>query len=77
MFLFRKLGGWLYAALAFLGVLGATWVSGKREGRSQAETRALKDSAKRQEKGREAVEDLRGADRDELVDRVRRNDGQW
>lgn len=33
MFLFRKLGGWLYAALAFLGVLGAAWVAGKREGR--------------------------------------------
>lgn len=49
----------------------------KKQGRTEAQTDALRDSAKRQEKGREAVKDLRGADRDTLIDRLRRNDGRW
>jgi len=62
--------------LTFLGV----WGYGRRkkkEGREETYIETLKDSAKRQEAGREAVSDLRGAGRDELIDRVRRNDGQW
>lgn len=49
----------------------------KKQGRTEAETDALKDDAKKQEKGREAVQDLRDADRDELIDRLRENDSDW
>lgn len=76
-FLATRLGKWLAAAGAVIAGVLAIFMAGRREGRSQAQTDALKDSVKRQEKGREAAQDLHGADRDELVDRVRRNDGQW
>jgi len=46
----------------------------KKQGRDAAETDALRDSADRQEKGRDAVQDLHDADRDELLEQLRRND---
>lgn len=64
----------IVAALAGLLGYGRTK---KAEGREQTYIEVLKDRHDREEKGREAAADLRGADRDELVDRMRRNDGQW
>lgn len=49
----------------------------KREGRREAGIDAMKDSAERQEEGRDAVEDLRDADRDELLEQLRRNDKRY
>lgn len=49
----------------------------KKQGRTEAETDALRDSADRQEKGREAVQDLRDADRGGLVGQLRENDSDW
>ena len=49
----------------------------KKQGRTEAETDALRDGAERQEKGRDAVQDLRDADRDELAGKLRDNDAKW
>jgi hypothetical protein len=68
---------WLIGALAVVGGLFGFGRSQKAKGKAEAKTEALEDSAKRQEEGREAVSDLRGADRDNLVKRLRDNDGQW
>lgn len=72
-----RIGRWVSAALVFAGVVLGAFMMGRREGRQTAKSDALEDSAKRQEKGREAVQDLRGASRDDILDRLRRNDGQW
>ncbi len=76
-FLGSRIGRLLSMLLAAAGVVIGVFLAGKREGRAKEQTKVLKDSVKRQEKGREAVQDLRGSSRDELIDRVRRNDGQW
>lgn len=68
---------WLLGALAIVGGLFGFGRAQKAKGKAEAKTEALEDSAKRQEEGREAVSDLRGADRDDLVKRLRDNDGQW
>lgn len=78
--IFALLAELLPWAIGIFTLLGAIWgygVSKKAEGRKDAETDALKDSAKRQEDGRDAVQDLRGADRGALADRVRDNDKRW
>ena len=70
---------WPYLAAA-AAVFGALWKWGrskKTEGREETYMEVLKDTHDRQERGREAASDLRGADRDDLVDRLRRNDGEW
>ena len=69
----RALSGLVVAVGAFLGV----YIMGRRDGAENAENEALRDNAERQEDGRNAVNDLRGADRDDLIDRLRENDGQW
>lgn len=69
----RALGGLVVAVGAFLGV----YIMGRRNGADSAENEALRDNARRQEDGRNAVNDLRGDDRSDLVDRLRQNDGQW
>ncbi|MFV1594048.1 hypothetical protein VWZ88_15950 [Phaeobacter sp. JH20_36] len=69
--------GYLVAAGAFLA---AIWVYGRsREGEVRKETyiETLTDSAKRKEVGREAVEDLRGNDRDDDIEQLRRNSDRW
>ncbi|MCI5040012.1 MAG: hypothetical protein MRY81_10040 [Donghicola eburneus] len=68
---------WLLGALAVAGGLFGFGRVQKAKGKAEVKTEALEDSAKRQEEGREAVGDLRGADRDDLVKRLRDNDGQW
>lgn len=68
---------WAYAAVAAaLGALAA-FLAGRSSGRVRHDRKAMRDSIKRQEKGREAVSDLRGAGRDDLVRRLRDNDGEW
>ena len=49
----------------------------KHEGRKETYIEALKDSEKRQEAGREAVSDLRGNDRADDLEQLRRNNAEW
>lgn len=72
-----RIGRALSAALAAVGAVLAVYLLGKREGRSGAAVDALRDEQKREDKGRDAVSNLRGADRDDLLDQLRRNDGRW
>ena len=75
--LLARFWGVLVAAGA---ILAAIWKYGrakKAEARKETYIEALQDSAKRQEAGREASADLRGADRDELAGQLRRNDDHW
>lgn len=67
-------------AIGIIATLGALWGWGrskKAEGRKETYIETLADSAKRQEDGRDAVQDLRGADRDALADRLRDNSDRW
>jgi hypothetical protein len=59
-------------------VIGRIWgcAEGRRAGRQEAERAATIDNLERLERGRAAV--VRGRDSgDDLVERVRRNDGRW
>ena len=69
--------GPLGGILAAVGAVLAALLYGRKSGRDAERNKALKDSAKRQEDGRDAVKDLRGADRDELADRLRSNHAEW
>lgn len=76
-FLTSKLGRYLALAGALLLAVVTFGASQRAKGRRGAENDAMKDSAKRQEKGREAVQDISDASRDELDRRLRDNDGIW
>lgn len=69
--------GYFLAAGALVATVWGYGRAKKTEGREQTYIEVQKDKHDREEKGREAATDLRGADRDELVDRLRENDGQW
>lgn len=78
-FITSRIGRFLAAAGALL-LTGATlWFGAhqKNKGRNEAKTEAMIDSSERQEEGREAVQDLRDADRDELTRRLREADSKW
>lgn len=75
--LLSRFWGYLAAAGAALVALWAYGASRKAEGRKETYIEALRDSVKRQEAGRNAVQDLRGADRDAYLDQLRRNEGEW
>ena len=75
--LLAKAAPYLIAIGAAIAALLGYGARQKARGRREAETDALRASAKRQEDGRDAVSDLRGADRDDLAQRLRDNDGQW
>lgn len=76
-FLTSKLGRALaFAGAVFLFIVTFGAVK-KREGRTEAENDALRDSADRLEKGNEATQDLHDADRDELLDQLQRNSDKW
>lgn len=75
-FLFSRIGRFLAAAVAALGVLVGVYWSGRRDGAVRGENKALKDKDKRMKEGRDAVSDLRNADRDALIEQLRRNDDQ-
>lgn len=67
-------------ALGIVAAIAGIWGYGrskKAEGRQETYIETLADSAKRQEAGRDAVQDLRGADRDALADRLRDNTDRW
>ncbi len=68
---------WLLGAAAAIAAIMGYGARQRVKGRREAETAALQDSAARQEEGRDAVQGLRGAGRDDLLDRLRRNDGRW
>ena len=68
---------YVLAAGAALVSLMAYGRSKKKQGADEAETDALRDGAEKQEKGRNAVQDLRDADRDELDSQLRDNDSDW
>ena len=72
-----KLGRGIAVAGALLLAVMTFGQLKKKQGRTEAETDALRDSAKRQEKGREAVQDLRDADRGGLIGQLRENDSDW
>ncbi len=67
---------YLLAAGAALASFIAYGSSKKKQGRTEAETDAMKDSVKRQERGRDAVQDLRGVDRAGLLKQLRDNDDE-
>ena len=48
----------------------------KLKGFGKVEIDAMKDSVERQERGRDAVQDLRGVDRDGLLKQLRDNDDE-
>lgn len=67
-------------AIAIGGALAALFAYGRRQkeqGREETYIEALKDQHEREERGREAVSDLRDAGRDEYLDVLRQNDGGW
>ncbi|MFV1644951.1 hypothetical protein VWZ82_13085 [Phaeobacter sp. JH20_41] len=75
--LLSRFWGYLVAAGAFLAAIWAYGRSQKAEGRKETYIETLTDSAKRKETGREAVEDLRGNDRDDNIEQLRRNSDSW
>ncbi|MFV1505024.1 hypothetical protein VWY03_05195 [Phaeobacter sp. JH20_09] len=75
--LLSRFWGYLLAAGALLSAIWAYGRSQKAEGRKETYIETLEDSAKRKEDGREAVEDLRGNDRDDDIKQLRRNSDRW
>lgn len=63
-------------AAAVLGLWGYG-TRKRQEGREDAEDDALQDTHERMEAGREAANDLRGADRDAHLEQLRDNDAKW
>ena len=57
--------------LAAVGAFLAAYLTGRRSGRQGAENKALRETHKRVEKGRQHVEDIRGAGRDKRIERLR------
>ena len=76
-FITSKLGRGIALAGGVLLAIVTFGASQRSKGRQKAETDALRDSADRQEKGREAVQDLRDADRGGLAGQLRENDSDW
>ena len=75
--LLSRFWGYLVAAGAFLAAIWAYGRSQKAEGRKGTYIETLTDSAKRKEAGREAVDDLRGNDRADNIEQLRRNSDSW
>lgn len=76
-FITSRIGRAIAAAGALLLAIVTFGALKKREGRQDAENEALRDDAKKQEEGREAVQDLRDTDRAGLIDRLRQNSDDW
>jgi hypothetical protein len=68
---------WIIGAMVALAGVWGYGRSQKTQGRKDAEVKGLKDSNERQERGRDAVHDLRDAGRDDLNDSLRQNDDKW
>lgn len=65
------------AALGVLGYGAHKERKGRAAGRDETYIETLRDSAKKVEKGREAVSDLRGNSRDDDLEQLRRNNAEW
>lgn len=74
----RRAVSWLLGAIAFAFVMRGI---GRREGRQKANTDALRDQLKSDERGRNAVAKEKratdGADADDILKRLRARDGDW
>lgn len=70
-FLLGLLGDW-WPALAALGAAAMAYLTGRRSGRQGAENKALRETQKRVEKGRQHVEDIRGSSRSKRIERLRK-----
>jgi len=69
-----RLVGKLGALIVFLVTFGAVQ---RRSVRKSADLKQLKDNAEKQEHGREAVNEIRDADRSDLVKRLHDNNERW
>ena len=76
-FITSRIGRALGAAVALLVAIVTFGAYNRQKGRDEAKNDAMRDSAERQEEGREAVQDIRRADRDELTRRLREADDKW
>ena len=72
-FLATRIGRWLAGAVAALLALAGFAVAIDRNATQRAENRSLKDAAKRERKGREAVSDMRDFDRPDWIEQLRKN----
>lgn len=70
--LLSDLWPYLATAGAALAAIVWAWLSGRASGKAKVENKALKDSAERQERGRDAVEDMHGAGRPEWLEQLRK-----
>lgn len=68
---------WIALALGAIAVLFGYGVVKKGQGKDEQRREAVENANKQKEKGREAVQDLRGATRDERVKRLRKNRTRW
>ena len=68
---------WIAGAVALIAAILGYGARQRAKGRTDAATRAMRDAITRQEEGRNAVQDLRGAGRDDLLEQLRRNEGRW
>ena len=76
-FFTSRIGRLIGAVLAGAAAIAGVWAAARREGRQAAENEALRDSAERLERGRDAVADIDDTDADALLEQLRKNDGRW
>jgi len=72
-----KIGRALSGAAAILVAILTFGAVQRREGEKLNEAKRIRDDAKKREKADEAANDLRGADRDELNNRLHDNNRRW
>ena len=80
----RKLKGWTVRLFVFLAATALVYLAGRKAGYATSNTKIQKQSlqilekqARKRETAREAVADIRNADRDDLAQCLRDNDGRW
>jgi Flp pilus assembly protein TadB len=76
-FLSSRLGRAVIGAVVAIASLATFALSQRKRGAERAEMKRLQDASKKRGRANEAANELRGADRDELNDRLHRNDGHW
>lgn len=76
-----KVGQALAKALAVLAAISAVFVLGRKSGKDALQARILKKDVKRRRAGRNAAanekSETTGMSNSDLVDRLRRRDGDW
>lgn len=72
-----KLGRVLTSGLFFVAFIITFGMVQRREGAKLDEAKRIRNDAKKRKEADEAANDLRGADRDELNERLHDNDGRW